>query len=207
MKTYYIGANLDCKMTELAVERNGKTVVRDRVPTDIGSLGSFLNSTNDTIVAPPTALQWVGGPLWSRAHSTLNGTSCMVSARGRIFTIKDLAPIELPLMPGKYTLVARDAFNDITLWQRPLESWENITHWMKSTPVQLTRRLVVVDNRVYVTLGIFAPVTALDAATGEVLKVYNGTEKTQEIICADRVLYVITGDPMNPYRLPKETAG
>lgn len=182
-------------------------------PDDIDEWTHYLHGpdnnsvVNDTVVAPPTGLQWVGGRLWSRAHSTLNGTSCMVSARGRIFTIEDLAPIELPLMPGKYTLVARDAFNGITLWQRPLESWENITHWMKPTPVQLTRRLVVVGDRVYVTLGIFAPVTALDAATGEVLKVYDGTEKSQEIICADNVLYVVTGDPMNPYRLSKETAG
>lgn len=44
MKTYYIGADVDCVMTELAVERNGTIVARDRVPTDIRSLGSFLNS-------------------------------------------------------------------------------------------------------------------------------------------------------------------
>jgi transposase len=44
MKTNYIGADVDCKMTELAVEINGKIVIRDRVPTDIRSLGSFLDS-------------------------------------------------------------------------------------------------------------------------------------------------------------------
>jgi len=44
MKTNYIGADVHCKMTELAVERNGKIVVRDRVPTDIRTLGRFLNS-------------------------------------------------------------------------------------------------------------------------------------------------------------------
>lgn len=44
MKTNYIGADVDCKMTELAVERNGNIVARDRVPTDIRSLGSFLDS-------------------------------------------------------------------------------------------------------------------------------------------------------------------
>ncbi|MHC4681141.1 MAG: outer membrane protein assembly factor BamB family protein, partial [Planctomycetota bacterium] len=184
-----------------------------RWPDDIDEWTHYLHGpdnnclANDTVVAPPTGLQWVGGPLWSRAHSTLNGTSCMVSASGRVFTIEDLAPIELPLMPGKYTLVARDAFNGIALWQRPLESWESITHWMKPTPVQLTRRLVAASDRVYATLGIFSPVTAVDAATGDVLKVYDETEKTQEIIYADDVLYVVTGDPMNPYRLPKETAG
>ena len=44
MKTNYIGADVHCKMAELAVERNGKIVVRDRVPTDIRSTGRFLNS-------------------------------------------------------------------------------------------------------------------------------------------------------------------
>jgi len=42
MTTTYIGADVDCKMTELAVERNGKIVTRDRVPTDIRSLRDFL---------------------------------------------------------------------------------------------------------------------------------------------------------------------
>lgn len=162
---------------------------------------------NDTVVAPPRGLQWVGGPRWSRAHSTLNGTSCMASARGRIFTIEDRAPVELPLMPGKYTLVARDAFNGIVLWKRHLKNWENITHWMKPTPVQLTRRLVAVGDRVYATLGIFGPVTALDAATGEVVRVYEQTEETQEIICCDDVLYLVTGDRMNPYGLTQQRAG
>jgi transposase len=42
MVTSYIGADVDCKMTELAVERNGKIVMRDRVATDIRSLREFL---------------------------------------------------------------------------------------------------------------------------------------------------------------------
>jgi len=46
MVTNYIGADVDCKMTELAVERNGKIIARDRVPTDIKSLGKFLGSIN-----------------------------------------------------------------------------------------------------------------------------------------------------------------
>ena len=174
-------------------------------PGDIDEWTHYLHGpdnnavANDTVVGPPKGLQWVGGPLWSRAHSTLSGTSCMVSSQGRIFTIEDLAPISLPLMPGKYTLVARDAFNGLVLWKRQLENWENITHWMKPTPVQLSRRLVAVGDRVYATLGILAPVTALDAATGDILKVYEGTEQTQEIVCAEGVLYLAMGDPRNPY--------
>jgi len=44
MVTNYIGADVDCKMTEMAVERQGKIVMRDRVPTDIRSISNFLSS-------------------------------------------------------------------------------------------------------------------------------------------------------------------
>ena len=44
MVTNYIGADVDCRMTELAVERKGKIIARDRVPTDIKSLSNFLDS-------------------------------------------------------------------------------------------------------------------------------------------------------------------
>jgi outer membrane protein assembly factor BamB len=153
----------------------------------------------DTIVAPPKGLQWLNGPLWSRSHGPLSTTACMVSAKGRVFTIEDLAPIEFPKLPGKYSLVARDAFNGIELWKQPLENWEAVYHHMKPTPVQLPRRLIAVGDRVYATLGIFAPVTELDAVTGRILRVFKGTEETQEIICAGGVLYLVTGDVMNPY--------
>jgi transposase len=42
MVTAYIGADVDCKMTELAVERKERIVLRDRLPTDIRSLREFL---------------------------------------------------------------------------------------------------------------------------------------------------------------------
>jgi transposase len=44
MAISYIGADVDCKMTEFAVERNGKITDRDRVPTDIRSMSNFLSS-------------------------------------------------------------------------------------------------------------------------------------------------------------------
>jgi len=42
MVTHYVGADVDCKMTELAVECGKQIVMRDRVPTDIRSLRAFL---------------------------------------------------------------------------------------------------------------------------------------------------------------------
>ena len=44
MVTSYIGADVDCRMTELAVEQKGKIIARDRIPTTVKSLGTFLSS-------------------------------------------------------------------------------------------------------------------------------------------------------------------
>ncbi len=46
MAISYIGADVDCKMTELAVEQRGKIVQRDRVLTDVKSLRTFLASVS-----------------------------------------------------------------------------------------------------------------------------------------------------------------
>ncbi len=154
---------------------------------------------DDDVVAPPKGLQWVGGPLWSRSHTTLTGTTCAVSTKGRVFTIEDRAPIQMARMPAKYTLVARDGFNGNELWRHPLPDWEAVTHFMKATPVQLTRRLVAVGDRVYATPGITAPVTEFDARTGEIIRTYRGTDNTQEIILFDNTLYLVVGDRMRPY--------
>jgi len=42
MATYYIGADVDCKSVELAVEHGGRIVRRERVPTSILALRRFL---------------------------------------------------------------------------------------------------------------------------------------------------------------------
>ena len=44
MSINYIGADVDCTMTEVAIEKNGKIVARDRVPTNIKSLRKCLGS-------------------------------------------------------------------------------------------------------------------------------------------------------------------
>lgn len=50
MTTSYIGADVDCKMTELAIERNEKVVGRDRVATDIKTLRNVLAEVPGTKV-------------------------------------------------------------------------------------------------------------------------------------------------------------
>jgi outer membrane protein assembly factor BamB len=54
---------------------------------------------------------------------------------------------------------------------------------------------VAVGDRVYVTLGYGAPVTALDAATGQTVHTYRGTEGTSEIVCHGGVLFLVATEP------------
>ena len=58
---------------------------------------------------------------------------------------------------------------------------------------------MAVGAEVYVTLGIDAAVTALDAATGETLRTYAGTESAEEVIHKDGVLLVLVNrTPVDP---------
>jgi len=146
----------------------------------------------DKLVGPPVHYQWTAGPLWSRAHDSDSSVNSLVSADGRIFYMVDEAPISLPgqhSLPDKWFVVARDAFNGVLLWKKPVEKWgwrQWKDTWFKCRPgvfpLSLNRRLVAVGDDVYVTLGYRAPVSRLDAKTGEVRQVYAGTERTNEII-------------------------
>lgn len=148
----------------------------------------------DSVVGPPRHFQWINDPQWARSHMTLPSITSLISSGGRLFTIEDRASIEHPALPGKYALVARDAFNGIMLWKMPFPDWHPVNTYVKHTPAQLQRRLVAVGDTAYCTPGYSAPVTALDAATGKVLKVYKGTERTQEFALDRGVLFLVIGD-------------
>jgi len=159
----------------------------------------------DRVVGPPRRFQWAAGPLWSRHHNTVPGVSAMVSANGRVFTIVDEGPPAMAgTTPDKWFLVARDAFNGIELWRKPMTDWgwqEWSTIWNErfNQPNNVPKRLVAVDDRVYVTLGFNAELTALDAATGEVVRRYEGTELTDEILYQDGLLILsINNEPQGP---------
>ena len=145
----------------------------------------------DSVAGPPRLLQWMAGPLWARHHDTTPSVSTMVSSGGRVFYIVDEAPAGVDgRIADKWFLIARDAFNGMLLWKRPMPDWGwkqwTVTwHSRNNEPVQLPKRLVAVGDRVYVTLGFNAPVTALDAANGEILTTYAGTEFADEILCHD----------------------
>ncbi len=161
---------------------------------------------HDAVIGPPRHYQWVGGPEYLRHHDHMSGLSAMVSAQGRVFYIIDLGPRWSVQMPPRWTLIARDGFNGTVLWRRAIAKWHTHLWPLKKGPAQLTRRLVAVDDRVYVTLGVGEPVTALDAATGEVSLTYNGTEGTQEIILADGVLCLLVDPELDAYKsIPRES--
>jgi len=135
--------------------------------------------------------QWVGSPRWSRHHDHMASMSALVSSGGRIFYIMDEGSRMSIQLPARWVLVARDAFNGTILWKRPLKSWNTHIWPLKSGPAQVTRRLVAVGDRVYVTLGLDAPVSVLDAATGKTLATYEDTGFTEELIVSEGVLFAV----------------
>jgi outer membrane protein assembly factor BamB len=143
---------------------------------------------HDTAVGPPRRVQWVAAPRHTRSHEHTPGINAVVSSGGRIFYIADEAPIGSIRQSPKWHLVARGAYNGILLWKRAFSPWfPHIFNW-GGTPRQLQRRLVAVGGRVYVTLGLHAPLSAVDAATGQTVKVYEQTRGTEEVLCHKGIL-------------------
>jgi len=161
---------------------------------------------NDLVVGPPHHLQWTAGPLWARSHGWTPSVSAMVSSGGRLFYICDetLACAD-GTVPSKWFVVARDAFSGVLLWKCPIPKWgsqefsgtpntgHGVTVGRFTMPPNVGKRLVAVGDTVYVTLGATAPVTALDAATGEAKRVYAGTDNADEILCTDGRLILSIG--------------
>jgi len=180
-------------------------------PAEIDEWTHFLHSASnnavarDTVVGPPHHLQWQGKPKFARAHEQIATLSASVTAGGRIFYIIDEAQQADIRFPSRWFLVARDAFNGVVLWKRPIPSWANQFRRFRSGPADLPFRLVAGRDRLYVTLGIDAPVSALEVATGNILYVYKGTENTRQIarVGGTLILLVDTG-PQNTAQVDSE---
>jgi len=174
------------------------------VPVDIDEWTHYLHSpsnnavANDRRVGPPGQLQWKGGPEWARHHDHMASMVAMVTAAGRLFYIMDEGPTSSIQLPPQWRVVARDAFNGKILWKRAIGAWWPHLWPNKKGFAHLPRRLVADGNRVYVTLGLNAPLTALDAKTGETLHVYTDTSATEEVILSDGVLFLLVSDPISP---------
>jgi len=166
-------------------------------PAEIDGWAHYMHGADgnavsqDTVVDTPRRVQWVEGPQWSRNHATPPSIQSMVSAGGRLFTILDEASVAVRF-PGKWNLVARDAFNGLELWRRPISDWGDEA-WGKSSwtpPTHMVRKIIAATNRVYVTPGFNQPVEALDAVSGETVRVYEQTENASEVLLHEGVLIV-----------------
>jgi len=172
-------------------------------PDDIDEWTHYLHDASGNAVAddrqvgPPRHMQWLASPSWIRHHHALASVSAVVSSQGRIFFIADEGSTAAVEAPGKWAIFARDAFNGVLLWKRPITQWADHLQGFRSGPVQLERVLVASGDRVYATLELDAAVSILEATSGEVLAVCEGTEKAEEIILQGDTLYVLTGAPVS----------
>ena len=190
----------------------GKKTVKPR-PADLDEWTHYLHDASgnpvakDRAVGPPGRLQWIEGPLWQRHHEMNANPDALVSAGGRIFYINDVAPATVSGLPDQWMLIARDAFNGLLLWQRPVsdwgwKAWSTVeTGGRFNIPLHVHRRLVASGDRLFATLGFNAPLVALDAATGGIVKTYDGTACTDEVLYLDGLLILsVNQEPQKPGR-------
>jgi len=173
-------------------------------PKEMGEWTHYLQGpgnnpvTPDTLVGPPRSLQWRCEPLWSRSHAFTSSFTAMVTAQGRVFYILDdaLTGIAQDAVPEKWTLFARDAFNGVLLWKQPLSPW-GAAVWksgnLRFSPKAGEECLVAYKDRVMMTLGFQSEVSILDAATGRVLGVCEGSNGMEEMRCENDILVVNKG--------------
>ncbi|MHC4205828.1 MAG: outer membrane protein assembly factor BamB family protein, partial [Planctomycetota bacterium] len=172
-------------------------------PKDIDDWPQYLNKADNNAVAkdskagPPRFVQWVDKPAWCRSHMAIPTVASLVSGNGRLFAIEDTAPPDNPFLPSAFRIVARDAFNGKELWSRMIKRWESVTMYIKCQPLQQQRRMAVAGDILYCTLQLEGPVSALDAATGEILKTYENTNPTQEVAYDQGILYLNVGERFN----------
>ncbi|MFC1497409.1 PQQ-binding-like beta-propeller repeat protein [Verrucomicrobiota bacterium] len=183
----------------------GWNIYKKKVPPEIDDWTHYLHGPDnnavarDSVAGPPARIQWLAGPKWARHHDVVPSTSLFVSSGGRIFTAEDRAPIGIGSTgPDEWYLVARDAFNGMELWRISIPQTDWGWHsWGKShvggysaryNHPKKSARLAAVGNRVYLTKGMLAPISAFDAATGKLLKEYAGTEWTDEFLVRDNLI-------------------
>ena len=144
--------------------------------------------SKDQRAGPPRFLQWEALPRWNRGTKT----SALVAAQGRLFYILDDAHFASDT--PTWSLIARDAHNGIRLWRHELSSWGGARLGKKVGPAQMNRRLVAVGDRVYAPLADGGPVSVLNAATGELLRVLDDTARAEEFLVSEGVLTALVNN-------------
>ncbi len=166
-------------------------------PADIDSWGHIMHAPDGNPVSRdrragfPAYGQWNAGPDWPRHHDADGGTTCLLTDAGRIFSLRDEAPAYSSFIPSDGWLVAQDAWNGVELWRKPIAPWRFGGN--RETFATLTRRLVVVGDLLYVVMGLDAPVSVLDAATGAPIRTLPGSDHAGEIIVTPQAIYVSCG--------------
>jgi outer membrane protein assembly factor BamB len=168
--------------------------------------------SRDTLVGPPRRMQWVDGPSWSKKHWGPR-LSALVSAGGRLFYVQDETPTSLFNIDAHWVLSARDAFNGVILWRRELPDWTDkgwgrvvrrggeaadtgllLGVWGELSGGSGVRDamdvMVAGEDRLYVPLSHDGPVSALDAATGQVLQTYAQIAPVQKVVLTDGILLI-----------------
>ena len=56
------------------------------------------------------------------------------------------------------------------------------------------RRLVALDDKLYVPLGVGAPLSELNAATGETIRTFEGTNGVEEVRISEGTIFLLTSD-------------
>ena len=161
--------------------------------------------SGDRVTGPPRHMQWKARPFWARLHDAPSTTSAMVSSNGRIFYIVDEGPAGTYAgLDERWFLIARDGFNGVLLWKKPLPKW-GWKYWVRkwharnNQPFQLPKRLVAIGDTVYVTLGFNSKLSALDAASGEVIRTYDDTDNTDEVLfCDGHLILSLNNRPHDP---------
>ncbi len=198
------------------VRRDGQwSATKKPWPDNIDQWGHFLHDASnnavadDSVVGPPRSVQWLAPPLWLRSHETPSGIQACVSAGGRLFYLFDegLIGITDERLPDRWSLICRDAFNGKLLWKRAIEpwgwrqwspnryqgkDWTTLTGARTDVPNENQRRIVAAGDRLYLTLGYQAPMSILDAATGNVITTVEATQGTREILVSEGIAVTYT---------------
>jgi len=149
--------------------------------------------SQDRVVGPIKHLQWFAGPRYGRQHEHMSSVSAVVSAGGRVFSIIDEGSGATLLLPSDWQLTAKDAHNGVTLWKRPIADWFSRYFPMKNGPSILGHRLVATADTLYATVGLNAPISALNAGTGKTIREYPETAGTLEFVLSEGVLLAVVG--------------
>ncbi|MCH5374498.1 MAG: PQQ-binding-like beta-propeller repeat protein, partial [Planctomycetes bacterium] len=168
--------------------------------------------SQDELVGPPRRTQWIDGPSWSKKHWGPR-ISALVTAGGRLFCVQDETPTSLFNIDARWELITRDAFNGVVLWRRDLPDWTGkgwgpvvrrggdapetalvLGLWGELTGgsgVRDAMDVMVADDRhLYVPLTVSAPLSAIDAATGTVLRDYAQVAPVEKVVLTGGVLLI-----------------